>query len=68
MKRILLIFSLMLIGGTILTSCRNSSGKEKQSDVQEVASIQYTCPMHPEVISDKPGDCPKCGMDLVEKK
>jgi len=28
----------------------------------------YTCPMHPEVISDKPGKCPKCGMNLVEKK
>src|SRR3989344_1543003 len=26
---------------------------------------QYTCPMHPEVISDKPGSCPKCGMNLV---
>jgi Cu(I)/Ag(I) efflux system membrane fusion protein len=25
----------------------------------------YTCPMHPEVISDKPGQCPKCGMELV---
>ena len=25
---------------------------------------KYTCPMHPEVISDKPGACPKCGMDL----
>ncbi|WP_132959750.1 heavy metal translocating P-type ATPase [Rhizobium sp. BK251] len=24
----------------------------------------YTCPMHPEVISDHPGDCPKCGMAL----
>lgn len=28
----------------------------------------YSCPMHPEVISDKPGKCPKCGMDLVEKE
>jgi len=27
-------------------------------------SGQYTCPMHPEVISDSPGDCPKCGMAL----
>lgn len=26
----------------------------------------YTCLMHPEVISDKPGTCPKCGMKLVE--
>src|SRR5215471_12728153 len=22
----------------------------------------YTCPMHPEVVSDKPGNCPKCSM------
>jgi Cu+-exporting ATPase len=25
---------------------------------------QYVCPMHPEVTSDKSGDCPKCGMAL----
>ena len=28
----------------------------------------YTCPMHPEVKSNKPGKCPKCGMDLVRKQ
>jgi len=27
----------------------------------------YTCPMHPEVQQDKPGDCPKCGMPLEPK-
>lgn len=32
------------------------------------AAVQYTCPMHPEVMKDAPGDCPKCGMALVEKK
>ena len=26
---------------------------------------QFTCPMHPEVVKDAPGKCPKCGMDLV---
>jgi len=26
---------------------------------------QFTCPMHPEIIKDAPGKCPKCGMDLV---
>ena len=26
---------------------------------------QFTCPMHPEVVKDAPGRCPKCGMDLV---
>ncbi|MEJ7738694.1 MAG: heavy metal-binding domain-containing protein [Chitinophagaceae bacterium] len=25
----------------------------------------YTCPMHPEIHEDKPGSCPKCGMNLV---
>ena len=28
----------------------------------------YTCPMHLDVKSDKPVKCPKCGMDLKEKK
>ena len=32
------------------------------------AAVLYTCPMHSEVVSDKPGKCPKCGMDLVKKK
>jgi Cu+-exporting ATPase len=25
----------------------------------------YTCPMHPEIVQDRPGACPKCGMALV---
>lgn len=37
--------------------------EHSQQGKQEAA--QYTCPMHPEVISDQPGDCPKCGMHLV---
>jgi len=28
-------------------------------------SLQYTCPMHPEIEEDAPGSCPICGMDLV---
>ena len=32
--------------------------------------VSYTCPMpeHADVIMDKPGKCPKCGMDLVVKE
>jgi P-type Cu+ transporter len=26
--------------------------------------VEYVCPMHPEVVSDRPGPCPKCGMAL----
>ncbi len=36
--------------------------------IQELAAVQvqqYTCPMHPEVITNGPGSCPICGMDLV---
>lgn len=29
------------------------------------SDVQYTCPMHSEIMSDEPSDCPKCGMDLV---
>ena len=25
---------------------------------------EYTCPMHPEIVQDTPGNCPKCGMAL----
>ena len=33
----------------------------------EPRATGYTCPMHPEVQQDHPGDCPKCGMTLVPK-
>jgi hypothetical protein len=32
------------------------------------AAPQYTCSMHPEVVSAQPGKCPKCNMDLIEKR
>jgi len=28
----------------------------------------YTCPMHPEIRRDDPGQCPICGMDLVPEE
>ena len=28
------------------------------------SAVTYTCPMHPEVRQDHPGNCPKCGMTL----
>lgn len=36
--------------------------------IQPTGAKKYTCEMHPEVIMDAPGDCPKCGMRLVEMK
>jgi Cu+-exporting ATPase len=34
------------------------------SEPKTSTASQYTCPMHPEVLSPKPGACPKCGMAL----
>lgn len=37
------------------------------ADAPVKAAGPYTCPMHPEVVRDEPGSCPKCGMPLVSK-
>lgn len=68
MKKNLLIMSFILFSAVIFSSCGQSPVKEKAAAEKEVAKVQYTCPMHPEIITDKPGTCPICGMDLVEKK
>lgn len=39
-------------------------GHDQKPATNQQASGKYTCPMHPEVLSDKPGNCPKCGMAL----
>ncbi len=39
-----------------------SSGKSAEP------KATYTCPMHPDVVKDKPGQCPKCGMVLAKKQ
>lgn len=61
-------FSLAFIGIFIIgiaiyffaTKSDNHSEMEHQNEV-------YTCSMHPEIIRDKPGNCPICGMTLVKK-
>ena len=49
--------------GTLEPALKLSS----QSKVQTSSKPLYTCPMHPEVQQDHPGDCPKCGMTLELK-
>ena len=50
------LLALLVIAGLSLTAC----GAGEHAVVQK-----YHCPMHPTYISDKPGDCPICGMRLV---
>ena len=48
---------------------QNEQKQEHEHDQQK--KQKYTCLMHPEIITDQPGNCPKCGMKLVpleEKK
>jgi hypothetical protein len=48
-------------------SMMNKSMKSSTMKNSNSMATVYTCPMHPEVTSDKAGKCPKCGMDLVKK-
>jgi Cu(I)/Ag(I) efflux system membrane fusion protein/cobalt-zinc-cadmium efflux system membrane fusion protein len=59
-----IVFILVLIGGgsTLLVHShlhRHQAAGQKQL---------YTCPMHPQIVKDRPGDCPICGMKLVPLK
>lgn len=44
------------------------AGCEKSASQGDAGKQKYTCPMHPEVVQDAPGKCPKCGMTLEIKK
>jgi len=41
---------------------------EPTENTEETAAVVYACPMHPEVTSNEPGTCSKCGMVLVERR
>ncbi len=65
---------ILLFTGTIVSifacnqSHQQSAYNQKDTISANKNSIKYTCPMHPEVVENKPGVCRKCGMDLVEKE
>jgi len=49
-----------------MTDCchhHHGSHGESPTNVAATGSL-YTCPMHPEILTREPGDCPKCGMPL----
>ena len=66
MRRIVIltaVLGLALAGGSILLLTRN--GSDAAANPSAKAAARYHCPMHPTYTSDKPGDCPICGMKLV---
>jgi Cu+-exporting ATPase len=50
--------------GHSATSCPACDPHLEQQPVPAGSKVEYICPMDPEVISDRPGPCPKCGMAL----
>jgi hypothetical protein len=76
MKKFISLIVLGLITLFIFQACSDSRSKQAstslatQTDTSGLTkgAVKYTCTMHPEVISDTPGFCPKCGMALVVKK
>ena len=63
MKKIMILTTALTISSIAIFA---QTGKTKMADT--AMHKVYTCTMHPDVVSDKPGKCPKCGMALVEKK
>ncbi|MEE1944243.1 multicopper oxidase domain-containing protein [Pedobacter sp. KR3-3] len=66
MKNILTAFLLILYS---IASAQDMKGmKMPNNGSPKQTQTIYTCPMHPEIQSGKPGNCPKCGMKLVPEK
>jgi Cu(I)/Ag(I) efflux system membrane fusion protein len=53
----------LVVGFSVLMAC--SEGKESKSEDKAQATVQYTCPMHPQVVKNEMSTCPICFMDLV---
>jgi len=60
-------FLIMLVFAIATAVTITKKGNDKGSDRTELAQgKKYVCSMHPQVIRDEPGDCPICGMFLIE--
>ncbi|WP_210489930.1 efflux RND transporter periplasmic adaptor subunit [Rufibacter aurantiacus] len=60
-----LIGLLILLLPFFFSACKDKHGAGTEAAVH---AMEYTCPMHPQIVQDKPGSCPICGMDLVAKQ
>ena len=64
MKKVILAMAILLITTTETFAQMKIDTTHKHMKMGK----KYTCTMHPEVVSNKPGKCTKCGMALVPMK
>lgn len=69
MKKVTLMAFAILFSAAAVFAVNPTTAVSDTTKTKKVkpVKVQYTCTMHPEVLSDKPGKCPKCGMTLVKK-
>jgi len=69
MKHLKLIAVLIVTAAMVAVACGKKRGGREGHEDKTMAKAEnkalYQCPMHPTYTSDKPGECPICGMDLV---
>jgi uncharacterized paraquat-inducible protein A len=62
MKTIILVLAILFASAT---SFAQTTDTVKHVRKHTTVGKKYTCTMHPEVVRNKPGKCPKCGMKLT---
>ena len=63
MKKALILLTIILLAGTASFAQTSQNSTKKHHTTK--AGKKYTCTMDADVVKNKPGKCPKCGMDLV---
>lgn len=61
MKKTIVIITILVVALTGYKAVMHFSSTHQHAE----EAVRYTCPMHPQIVQDRPGDCPICGMRLV---
>ncbi|MEW6508901.1 MAG: efflux RND transporter periplasmic adaptor subunit [Bacteroidota bacterium] len=61
------LFIPLVAAALIFSGCSNSESNEEHQHSETKIQEYWTCTMHPQVRSDRPGACPICNMELIKK-
>ena len=66
MKKLIIIA--VMLAGSLASFAQKAKANSVENKTDTAVTTTYTCPMHPQVTSNKPGTCSKCGMNLSLSK